>query len=91
MIQLYTSQYLLDELEEVLKRNKFDTRKRAFGHSSDSLVKNYSKLATLVKPTMILPVVKADLDDDNVIACAVYGECQYIVSGDAHLLSLISY
>lgn len=35
--------------------------------------------------------VRKDPDDDKVIACAVEGEADYIVSGDEHLLGLKHY
>lgn len=45
----------------------------------------------VVKPTVILEVIKDDADDNRVLECAAAGEANYIVSGDRHLLTLSSY
>lgn len=41
-----------------------------------------------VDPDLQPKVVIADPDDDVVVACAVAGDADYIVSGDRHLLKL---
>lgn len=41
-----------------------------------------------VNPDSTEAVVTADPDDDVVIACAVAGSADYIVSGDRHLLDM---
>lgn len=38
-----------------------------------------------------LDVVKADPDDNKIIACAVESNAQYIISGDHHLTDLKKY
>ena len=90
-IQLCTSQALLTELSGVIRRRKFGARMNELGLSADQILQEFLKVALVIETESVEPVVKADPDDDAVIACAVYGECQYIVSGDAHLLSLVSY
>ena len=45
----------------------------------------------VVKPTVILEVIKDDPDDNRVLECAAAGEANSIVSGDRHLLQLRSY
>jgi predicted nucleic acid-binding protein len=47
--------------------------------------------ALLVIPTEAPAVIADDPDDDHVLACAVAGEADYIVSGDRHLLTLGEY
>ena len=43
-------------------------------------------LATYVKvrPLDVKPVITADPDDDFILACAVVGQADYLVSYDAH-------
>ena len=48
----------------------------------------YAALVQLVVPTDIGPVILADPDDDIVLATAVAGGADAIVSGDAHLLGI---
>ncbi len=90
-IDLYTSVVLLEELEDVLARERFAIRLRAAGVRAHELVVGYGVLAKLVEPAEIEPVVHADPDDDAVIACAVSSRSEIVVSGDTHLLDLKRY
>lgn len=91
LIQLFTSAALLEELDDVLGREKFAARLRAAGATRRELVSGYAALAALVEPEKIVPTVIEDPDDDNVLACAVAAGCEVIVSGDSHLLRLKQY
>jgi predicted nucleic acid-binding protein len=42
----------------------------------------------LVSPTEKLEAVPADADDNPIVECAVEAGSEFIVTGDAHLLSL---
>jgi uncharacterized protein len=53
-----------------------------------SLLAAYRDLVEVVAPAQITPTVIADPDDDAVLACALAGHADLIVSGDAHLLNL---
>ena len=52
----------------------------------DSLLVELRDLATYVevKPSDVKPVIIADPDDDFVLACAVVGQADYLVTYDAH-------
>jgi putative PIN family toxin of toxin-antitoxin system len=90
-IQLYTSATLLDELEGVLKRDKFAQRLALANITPHELILGFASLARLVKPAEISPVILEDSDDDAVLACALSAQADYIVSGDSHLLNLHRY
>lgn len=49
------------------------------------------ELCFMVYPAQRLQVIKADPTDDRVLECAVAAQADTIVSGDAHLLSLVKY
>lgn len=85
-IELFTTATLLAELEDVLQREKFANRLRLAGVEAQTLVMGYAALATIVVPANIDPVIAADPDDDDVLACAVAANAGVIVSGDSHLL-----
>lgn len=87
-LQLYTSNALLDELDDVLHRDKFASRLRGAGVTRRTLVSGYAALAILVEPKQIPPTVLEDPDDDAVLACAIAADAEVIVSGDSHLLDL---
>ena len=89
-IELFTSQTLLLELEDVLPRQKLARRVAASGLSVAQLVARYALLAQSVSPAGI-ERVSADPDDDHVLACAIAAKADLIVSGDPDLLDLKSY
>ena len=83
---LLTSPALLDELDEKLRLR--------FGLSpedADLVRARLQSSALVVKPAMILDVIKDDPDDNRVLECALAGEADYMVSGDRHLLKFGSY
>lgn len=90
-ISLFTSPELLAELEDVLGRKKFAARLRMAQVMVDELVYGYAALATTIRVAKIEPVIKADPDDDIVMACAVAAKAEIIASGDSHLLDLKEY
>lgn len=91
IIQLFTTEILLAELDAVLRREKFAIRLSSASVSVGDLVDGYAALAEIVVPARISPVVIRDPDDDAVIACAVAADCDHIVSKDEDLLSLEEY
>jgi putative PIN family toxin of toxin-antitoxin system len=91
-VSLYTSLTLVAELAEVIARDKFAERVRAAGLSAAELVQDYERLAEVVTPEPLPTPVSRDPDDDHVLACALAGKAELIVSGDKrHLLVLGEY
>jgi putative PIN family toxin of toxin-antitoxin system len=79
---------LLEELADVLARPKFSSRLESAGVTVGSLLAGINALATIITPEAIAPTVRADPDDDAVLACAMTASVARIVSGDSHLLEL---
>jgi putative PIN family toxin of toxin-antitoxin system len=88
---LFTSPDLLAELADVLRRQRFSARVAQANTSVEELVLGYASLAITVRPHKIDPVIKADPDDDKVLACAKTAKAEIIASGDSHLLDLNEY
>jgi len=88
-ITLFTTRFLLAELQDVLTRPKFARRLAQAGIGAATLVVDFAALAVLVQPANISPVVLADPDDDAVLACALAAQANAM--GDAHLLQLGHY
>jgi len=88
IVELYTSPVLLEELEDVLSREKFVPRLAAANVTVQDLVSGYSALATVIEAEPIEPVILVDPDDDAVLACAFSADAEVIVSGDSDLLDL---
>jgi len=78
-----SSQPLLDELREVLKRkisqSAVDVR---------AALQLFVETFTLVTPDTLDPPACRDRDDDIVLATALAGECVAIITGDEDLLIL---
>ena len=90
-VTLYTSPELIEELAGVLRRSKFAVRLGARGVTPEELVAGYLRLARIVLPQPIAPVIAEDPEDDAVLACAFTARASYIISGDRHLLDLKRY
>lgn len=91
IVEIFTTEALLVELEGVLRRSRFEKHLSAAGTTVKELVNGYAALAHFVEAIPITPVVIRDPDDDAVIACAVAAESEVVVSGDDDLISLQSY
>lgn len=89
-IELFTSQTLLLELEDVLPRRKLARRVAASGLTIAQLTARFALLAKIIAPAVISPI-SADADDDHVLACALAAHADLVVSGDADLLNLKFY
>lgn len=86
--RLFTSRALIDELSDVLHRQKLAKKVQATGLSAAQMVRNYQQLATTVTARSLAQQVSRDPDDDAVLACALAAQADLIVSGDADLLDL---
>lgn len=83
---LVTSPVILHELAGILRRR--------FGWNAadrTALLKLIVRQADLVRPTVVPEAVPNDPDDNHILACAVEGRADLIVSGDRDLLRLVEY
>ncbi len=83
----FTSSLLLNELADVLARDKFASLLAAQDITPTFLMQRYGMLANLVKPQPIERTV-CDIDDDAVIATALAAQADVIATGDSDLLVL---
>lgn len=86
--ELCTSQALLDEFAEVIARPHFDRKFAETGISRRRMVSDYAAISTIVETTKLEDRISRDPDDDEVIACALAADCEFIVTGDNDLLIL---
>ena len=52
------------------------------------VIKEIEALAEIVDPATVVSAVPEDPDDDRVIACALDGRAEYLITGDHHLLKI---
>ena len=91
-IELFTSRALIDELSEVLHRQKLAKQVEATGLTAAQMVRHYSRrLAQVVPAGKLANPASRDVDDDAVLACALTASANLIVSGDKDLLALKHY
>jgi putative PIN family toxin of toxin-antitoxin system len=57
----------------------------------ETIKRKVARVADIVQPKIVLAVIADDPDDNPILACAVAGKADLIVSGDRHLLSLREY
>ena len=79
----YTSQEILEEIEDVIKRPKFGISKEF----QKFILDNFRKNSIIIKPVHNEKVAG---DDDKFINCALSAKA-LVVSGDSHLLNLENY
>ena len=82
---------IMEELREVLGRQKFRRRIRTLRTSVTELMEAILSLVDVVPDVPIEPTIKRDPDDDKFLACALAAQADCIISGDSHLLSLKRY
>jgi uncharacterized protein len=86
-VQLYISTPILDETVGVLGREKFGLTESEIARFKRII----ERTARKIEPKAGVDAVKADPTDNRVIECALECQADIIVSGDKHLLQLISY
>ena len=87
--ELVCSEFILRELADVLQRPRIQKRYTTLvtPPRQAQFLANVRSLAMVVDVHTLLQVVK-DADDNRVLAGAVDGHADYLVTGDDHLLAL---
>ena len=86
---LIVSEALLAEYQRVLGYPHLASHHGLTPREINEAVEAIREFALVVEPREALNVITADPSDNRVLECALVGEAEYIVSGDArHLLPL---
>lgn len=79
---------LLEELSNVLHRDKFSPRLVTLNTSVEELTNGIMRFLKVFSDKSIPPTIKDDLDDDRILSCAKFSGAKYIITSDLHLLKL---
>lgn len=79
---------ILQELYDVLRREKFTTRLQVRNVSPIQIITSLKILAEFFFPTEKIHVIKEDPSDNMFLDCARVSGSKYIISRDRHLLNL---
>lgn len=88
---LLSSENLMAELHRVVHYPKFERSLNKRNTTPQQVIQRLRAMAQLVTPVEIPSDAVRDIDDVHVLACAVGGQADYIVSGDDDLLTLQAY
>ena len=90
-IVLITSGETIEEAGRVLNYPKIRERYKLTGDDINRAISNLLRYTVLVNDPPEINAVEDDPDDNKIIATALAGRANYIISGDAHLLTLKSF
>jgi len=83
-IDAYISPVIFTEFKELLIRPKFGiTHEKCF-----LISKEIENLFCFVFSQVRVDLIKDDPDDNIILECALAADCEYIITGDSHLLTL---
>lgn len=85
---LVITEQLLAEYVSVLARPQLSDKYGLAPGAVAALVRRLRRGALKVNPTRVIPVAVRDLKDEQVLAAALGGKAEYLVTGDDDLLSL---
>jgi putative PIN family toxin of toxin-antitoxin system len=91
LFELVVSEAILAEYLRVLSYDRIRSR---HGMSQDEIaqvVEGFRSFAVLVEPSETITTITDDPSDNRFLEAAVAGSCDYIVSGDPHLLRVGEY
>jgi putative PIN family toxin of toxin-antitoxin system len=83
-IRLCVSQSILEEVADVLQRDKLGWTAAEAKEAIDWI----SQISDVVSPAQPVDVIKDDPSDNRILECGLAAKSDYIISGDKHLLNL---
>jgi uncharacterized protein len=90
-LELLVSPDTLAELRRVLTYPRVRKRLSYTDEQINQYIGLLEEIGVVITPPSVARVVLGDADDDKFVALALAGGAQYLVSGDAHLLSVGRY
>jgi uncharacterized protein len=88
LLELVVSNAILAEYERVLAYRSVQARHGLSRDEIATIVADFRNFAIIVEPAELIDAIADDPSDNRFLEAAVAGGCDYIVSGDPHLLRL---
>lgn len=88
---LITSAATIKEVGRVLNYPKIRKKYKLTDDDINHSITNLLRYSIVVDDPPEIIAIKEDPEDDKILAAAVAGKADYIISGDAHLLNLRSF
>lgn len=85
-LTLCLSKAIIDEVLEILERKFKYTQNMLFAIKHELML-----VSLIIEPDIEIKYIEEDEDDNKILECAVSANCDYIISGDRHLLSIKKY
>jgi putative PIN family toxin of toxin-antitoxin system len=85
-LEVFISQDIIGELKDKMSK-KFLWQ----DEQTNVFLESILEFCEVVRPDEEIHHIKDDPDDDRILECAVMTKCNFIISGDKHLLKLKSY
>ena len=90
-LHIFLSREIIDEIKQTLLSPKLRKIHKNTTEQINLFVRAFSKVATVTPGKKLVDLIKDDPDDNKILACALEGGVDYIVSGDHHLTDLKSF
>ena len=90
-VELYLSQEILEELKEVLNRDKFKSVISKTNQTPNEIIQKIISVSNVVMGEKLGIKACRDHKDDKFLECAILAKADYIVSGDEDLIALKKY
>ena len=90
-VEICLSDDILEEIKRTLLRPKLQKIHKARPEEIERFLQAFTEVAVLVSGTVEVDPVEGDPDDTKILACAVEGQADYVISGDHHLTDLGSF
>ena len=91
IFELIVSEVILAEYARVLAYQAVQARHHMSLGEIGQVIADFRSFAILVEPFETIDVVADDPSDNRFLEAAVTGRCDYLVSGDPHLLGVGTY
>ncbi len=90
-IDICLSGEILSEIKRTLLRPKLQKIHKATPQEIDRFLRAFADITDLVPGTTEVHEVDDDPDDNKILACALEGKADFVVSGDHHLTDIGSF